>query len=67
MRTTLEIEDALIIALLERHPGATKTEAIDRALRAYLENDAVSQLIQLAGNVEIEDLSRELRAQDRYT
>ena len=67
MRTTLDLDDWLVNALLERSPGASKTEAIERAIRTYLESDAISRLIGLAGNFEIEDLSSELRAADRHT
>ena len=65
MRTTLDIDDGLIAALLARNPGATKTEAIERAVRAYLTNDAVTRLRALGGSLEIEDISAELRAGDR--
>jgi hypothetical protein len=61
MRTTLDLDDALFEALLARHPGATKTEAVERAIREYLTNDAVRRLRELRGNVEVEDLSQELR------
>ncbi|HLQ33136.1 MAG TPA: type II toxin-antitoxin system VapB family antitoxin [Chloroflexota bacterium] len=67
MRTTLDIEDWLLEALMQRYPGVTKTEAIERALESYLEADAVSRLIGLAGSFEIEDVSREVRAADRRT
>lgn len=65
MRTTLEIDDGLLDALLARHPRASKTEAIEIAIRAYLSSDAVTRLRKLAGKVEIEDVSRELRSRDR--
>lgn len=65
MRTTLDIDDGLLEALLARHPRASKTEAIEIAVRAYLSTDAVSRLRELAGKVEIEDISRELRSRDR--
>jgi len=48
-------------------PGVSKTEAIQRAVRFYLRHDAVDQLRQLAGTIEIEDLSQHLRAADRTT
>ncbi len=67
MRTTLDIEDWLLEALRERYPGVSKTEAIERALKSYLENDAVSRLVGLAGSFDIEDVSDQLRAADRRT
>jgi hypothetical protein len=67
VRTTLELDDALVAALMARLPGVSKTEAIQRAVRFYLTHDAADQLRQLAGTVEIEDLSPHLRATDRTT
>jgi hypothetical protein len=48
-------------ALLARHPGASKREAVERAIRAYLALDAVDRIRSLVGRLEIEDLSAELR------
>ncbi|MDA8359739.1 MAG: type II toxin-antitoxin system VapB family antitoxin [Actinomycetota bacterium] len=67
MRTTLELDDVLLASLMARLPGMSKTEAIQRAVRFYLTHDAVDQLRQLAGTVEVDDLSRELRGADRTT
>jgi Arc/MetJ family transcription regulator len=67
MRTTLDLDDGLVAALLARHPELSKTEAIERAVRAYLAADAAERLRRLAGSFEIEDLSQELRALDRRT
>jgi hypothetical protein len=61
MRTTLDLDDGLFDALMARHPGATKTEAVERAIREHLAHDAARRLRELRGKVEIEDLSRELR------
>lgn len=65
MRTTLDIDDALMEALLSRVPGVTKTEAIERALRAFLADDAASRLRTLAGTLEIDEVAQELRGRDR--
>ena len=65
MRTTLDIDDDLLAALLARYPGSSKTEAIETALRAYLSEDAVSRLRRLAGTLDIEDVSATIRAHDR--
>ncbi len=67
VRTTLELDDALVASLMSRLPGVSKTEAIQRAVRFYLTHDAVDQLRQLAGTVDIEDVSSRLRATDRTT
>lgn len=65
MRTTLDLDDRLLDALMSRMPGASKTEAIEEAVRSYLADDAASRLRALAGNLDIEDVSAELRAVDR--
>ncbi|MGH7722318.1 MAG: type II toxin-antitoxin system VapB family antitoxin [Candidatus Dormibacteria bacterium] len=65
MRTTLDLDDALLAALIARSPGVSKTEAIQRAVRFYLTHDTVDQLRQLAGHLDVEDLSKRLRRADR--
>src|SRR5215475_8892814 len=44
-----------------------QTEAIEIAVRRYLAGSAVSRLRELAGSVEIDDVSAELRHADRTT
>ncbi|MBA3852636.1 MAG: type II toxin-antitoxin system VapB family antitoxin [Chloroflexi bacterium] len=61
MRTTLDLDDALMDALLARHPGASKRAAVENALRLYLALDAVERIRSLRGKLDIEDLSAELR------
>jgi hypothetical protein len=61
MRTTLELEDRLMEALLARHPGASKREVVERAIRAYLALDAVDRIRSLAGHLEIDDVTAESR------
>ena len=67
VRTTLELDNVLLASLMARLPGVSKTEAIQRAVRFYLTHDAVDQLRQLAGTVEIDDVSCSLRGTDRST
>jgi hypothetical protein len=67
MRTTLDIDDELLKSLLARHPGVSKREAVERAISAYLSNDAVARTRALAGHLDIEDASAELRRADRRT
>jgi hypothetical protein len=65
IRTTLDIDDELITTLLARLPGRSKTDAIEHAIGAFLANDSVDRLKQLAGTMDVEDLSHELRRFDR--
>ena len=67
MRTTLDIDDELLHSLLARHPSASKREAVERAIRDYLARDAASRTRALAGRVDVQDLSADLRAADRHT
>jgi Arc/MetJ family transcription regulator len=67
MRTTLDLDDALIAGLAVRHPNLSKTQAIELAVRSYLAADAAERLRKLAGAFDIEDVSKELRALDRHT
>ena len=53
--------------LLARVPGRSKTEAIEHAIGAFLAIDAVDRLTALAGSLEIDDRSDELRGLDRTT
>jgi Arc/MetJ family transcription regulator len=65
MRTTLDIDDALMEALLARHPGASKRQAVEAAIREHLAHDSVQRLRALKGKVDIKDLSAELRRDRR--
>jgi hypothetical protein len=65
IRTTLDIDDELITTLLARLPGRSKTDAIEHAIEAFLANDSVERLKQLAGTMDVGDLSQELRRLDR--
>ncbi len=67
MRTTLDIDDDLLRALLARHPGVTKREAVERAISEYLSKDAAARTKALRGRIQIEDASAELRSVDRRT
>lgn len=61
MRTTLDLDDELVTALLARHPGISKTEAIETAIRSYLTESAVAGLRELAGTLDIHDTSATAR------
>lgn len=65
MRTTLDLDDALLEALVAAFPGLSKTDAIEAALAAYLAENAASWLRAQAGSVELDDVSTELRRADR--
>ncbi len=65
MRTTLDLDDRLMEALLARHPGVSKTKAVEAAIEDHLRRGAVDWLLAHAGKLDIEDVSKEMRAIDR--
>ncbi|MHB1510881.1 MAG: type II toxin-antitoxin system VapB family antitoxin [Acidimicrobiales bacterium] len=65
MRTTLDLDDKLLEAIAARHPGRTKTDLVEDALRRYLGNEATAAIRRLAGHLAIDDASVDLRQQDR--
>jgi hypothetical protein len=65
MRTTLDLDDRLMESLMARHPGESKTKAVEAAIAEHLRRGAVDWLLENAGKIEIEDVSREMRALDR--
>lgn len=65
MRTTLDLDDRLMEALMTRHPGATKTKAVEVAIESYVRRGAVDWFLSNAGAIEIEDVSSAMRAEDR--
>jgi hypothetical protein len=65
MRTTLDIDDRLMESLLARHPGESKTKAVETAIEDHLRRGAVDWLLANAGKIDIEDVSAKMRAIDR--
>lgn len=65
VRTTLDLDDELMGELLSRLPGVSKTSAIEQAIAAFLDRHTVAKLTALAGTMEVEDVSAELRSRDR--
>jgi hypothetical protein len=54
MRTTLNIKDDMMDALLKRTKSKTKTRAVEVAIKEYLEKKSTEDLIALSGNIHIE-------------
>jgi hypothetical protein len=52
-------------ALMIRHPGETKTKAVEAAIENYVRRGAVDWLLAHAGEIEIEDVSKAMREDDR--
>jgi hypothetical protein len=52
-------------SLMARYPGKSKTKAVETAIAEHLRRGAVDWLLENAGGIEIEDVSKEMRALDR--
>lgn len=50
---------------MARHPGKSKTGAVEVAIAEHLRRGAVDWFLSLQGNLDIEDVSSEMRAIDR--
>jgi len=65
MRTTLDIDDLLLEALMARSPGMSKTKAIERAIDHFVKTDAYERVRELRGVFpDIADRNEELRRAD---
>jgi len=51
---------------MARHPGISKTKAVEAAIEDHVRRGAVDWLLANAGKIEIEDVSKEMRAIDRH-
>lgn len=65
MRTTLDLDDRLMEALMAHHPGESKTKAVEAAIEDHVRRKAVDGLLKMRGKLDIEDVSKEMRAIDR--
>ncbi|MCG6536447.1 MAG: type II toxin-antitoxin system VapB family antitoxin [Syntrophales bacterium LBB04] len=54
MRTTVNIKDELMKALLAHTKAKTKTKAVESAIKDYVEKKAVEDLIALSGKITID-------------
>jgi Arc/MetJ family transcription regulator len=54
MRTTINVKDDLMDALMKRAMVGSKTKAIELAIKEYLEKQAIEDLIALSGQIRID-------------
>jgi Arc/MetJ family transcription regulator len=54
MRTTINVKDDLMEALMKRAMVNSKTKAIELAIKEYLEKQAIEDLIALSGRIRID-------------
>jgi hypothetical protein len=50
VRMTLNVDEALLEEVLAAHPGVTKTELVQRGLRALLAREAAERLAAMGGS-----------------
>jgi Arc/MetJ family transcription regulator len=54
MRTTINIQDDLMDALLAQTKAKTKTKAIELSIREYLEKKSIENIVALSGKINID-------------
>jgi hypothetical protein len=59
------LDDDLMAALMARHPDMTKTKAVEAAIEDHVRRGAIDWLLRMRGKIDIEDVSKEMRAIDR--
>ena len=53
MRTTINIQDGLMEALLTHTKAKTKTKAVELSIREYLEKKSIEDIVSLSGKINI--------------
>lgn len=61
MRTTLDLDENLIREVAEISGAKNKTDAIHTAMREYIRCRKLNRLLELRGNLDLEDNWKELR------
>ena len=54
MRTTINIQDDLMEALLTQTKAKTKTKAIELSIREYIEKKSIENIVALSGKINID-------------
>ena len=54
MRTTINIKDELMDAIMALTKAKTKTKAVEISIREYIERKSIEDLISLSGNIDID-------------
>ena len=60
MRTTLNIDPDLLDAVVETTGERSKTRAVNKALEEYLRRRKITELREIAGNIDLVNNLREL-------
>jgi Arc/MetJ family transcription regulator len=54
MRTTINIQDDLMEALMSHTKAKTKTKAIELSIREYIEKKSIEDIVSLSGKITID-------------
>jgi len=54
MRTTINIQDDLMEALMTHTKAKTKTKAIELSIREYIEKKSIEDIVSLSGKITID-------------
>ena len=65
MRTTLDIDGALLDSVVETTGENTKSKAVSAALREYVRRKKIDELRAMAGKIPLDDTRAEQREADR--
>ncbi len=65
MRTTLDIDERLLGAVVKATGEKSRSKAVQKVLEEYLRHKAIEELRGSAGSVGMDDIQEEQRAADR--
>jgi Arc/MetJ family transcription regulator len=65
MRTTLDIDSALLDSVVEATGEKTKSRAVNAVLREYVRRTKIGELRAMAGKIPLDDTRAEQREADR--
>ena len=65
MRTTLDIDERLLGAVVKATGEKSRSKAVQRVLEEYLRHRAIEELRGSAGSISMDDIQEEQRAADR--
>ncbi len=65
MRTTLDIDERLLSAVVKATGEKSRSKAVQKVLEEYLRHRAIDELRGSAGSVGMDDIQEEQRAADR--
>jgi Arc/MetJ family transcription regulator len=64
MRTTLNIDDALLDQVMQYTEATNRSEAVRRALKAYIRQQEIHEILAMRGTMEFHDDLEDFRSLD---